>query len=268
MAYSGFSHVDQTSNPRSYVEKLDRTGSRPTWTAIKRRMTALLEIKPGCRVLDVGCGTGDDASAIAALVGRGGLAVGIDLSQTMLSEARSRHGPASLPLAFCLTRAEGLSFAEGSFDCCRCERVLQHLERPAAAIAEMARVVRPGGRVAVAEPDYGGMTIQGADPAVTRRLIARRSGHFRSGTVGRGLALLLRAAGFQGVTITLITDATESLSPGVLDVFRESFVEPARSAGDISANDGERWLHDLEDAGRTGRFRHATPIFVAGGRKG
>ncbi|HSX77055.1 MAG TPA: bifunctional 2-polyprenyl-6-hydroxyphenol methylase/3-demethylubiquinol 3-O-methyltransferase UbiG [Candidatus Saccharimonadia bacterium] len=97
----------------------------------------------GLRVLDLGCGGG---LTTACLVQRGVTVVGVDLSRASLHVA-SRHGrghghPKSV---FACGRAESLPFADASFDIVWCTDVLEHLSDLPAAIAQIARVLKPGG---------------------------------------------------------------------------------------------------------------------------
>src|SRR6266581_4620497 len=118
-------------------------------------------IRPGHAVLDVGCGAGDDLRSLAQLVGPTGRVVGVDNSETMLQEARERTR--GLPVECHTGDAHHLDFAADSFDSCRAERVLQHVEEPFQAFAEFVRVVRPGCRVVVADPDYGTLMVDATD---------------------------------------------------------------------------------------------------------
>ena len=98
---------------------------------------------PGTRLLDVGCGPGTITAAAAA---RGAQATGVDLAEGMLAVGRERHPHVEL-----LTGdAEQLPFGDASFDAVVGGFVLNHLPDPEAAIAEFARVLAPGGRLAVA----------------------------------------------------------------------------------------------------------------------
>src|SRR5919204_4769331 len=77
-----------------------------------------LQVTGGHWVLDVGCGTGDDVAALAAVVGPAGRAVGVDSSEAMIAEASSRHG-ALHGVSFELADAQQLPFESGQFDACR-----------------------------------------------------------------------------------------------------------------------------------------------------
>lgn len=265
--YSGFSNVDQSANPTRYIQRLDQTASRAVWQAIKQKMAGWLAVNRGDVVMDLGCGTGGDARWLAAQVGEFGRVIGVDISVTMLSEARARSTSLAVPVDYCLADAGGLSFADRTFHACRSERVLQHLEKPERAVNEMVRVLRNGGRIALAEPDYGGLVIRGANPTITGRILACRQAHFRAGTVGRALPSLLRKSGVEALMVTIIADEQETLDLWPIEALRATYVEPAMAHGAISHEEGARWLCDLEAADRRGSFRHAIPIFLVAGRK-
>jgi ubiquinone/menaquinone biosynthesis C-methylase UbiE len=98
---------------------------------------------PGVRLLDVGCGPGTITAAAAA---RGAHAVGVDLAAGMLAVGRERHPGLDLREG----DAEALPFADGTFDAVVGGFVLNHLPSVETAVAEAARVLAPGGRLAVA----------------------------------------------------------------------------------------------------------------------
>ncbi|MCB9078813.1 MAG: methyltransferase domain-containing protein [Anaerolineaceae bacterium] len=110
------------------------------------RVAEAAHIQPGQRVLDVACGTGVLARAAAERVGPEGEVVGLDINEGMLAVARKkaphiewRHGP-----------AEALPFEDDSFDVVVSQFALMFFEDRRAALSEMVRVLRPGGRLAVA----------------------------------------------------------------------------------------------------------------------
>ncbi len=92
-----------------------------------------LGLKRGAIVLDVGCGIGRDARELRLLVGAAGRVVGIDYSEEMIAEARRRSEVASFGPEFLVGEAHRISFHDDTFDACRADRVLQHLDDPRAA---------------------------------------------------------------------------------------------------------------------------------------
>lgn len=103
-------------------------------------------IQPGQRVLDVACGTGVLARTAAERVGRSGSVVGVDINEEMLAVAR-RTAP---DIDWRQARAEALPFADGEFDAVISQFGLMFFEDRAAALREMARVLRPGGHLVIA----------------------------------------------------------------------------------------------------------------------
>ena len=114
-------------------------------------------------MLDVGCGFGLETLRLAALA-RPGRVVGIDKSADFIAEAKARAAAASLAIDFDVGDADALPYPDASFDCVRAERLLIYLTDPAKAVAEMKRVAKPGGRIALIEPDFGTTTHQPARP--------------------------------------------------------------------------------------------------------
>jgi ubiquinone/menaquinone biosynthesis C-methylase UbiE len=110
----------------------------------------LLGLSPGDGVLDVGCGTGNFSRDFARSVGPGGLVVGIDLSETMLTRAVADTGDAGLEqVAYVRGDAERLPFRDQSFDGVCCFAAINLFADPMAALDSMTRVLTPGGRVAL-----------------------------------------------------------------------------------------------------------------------
>ena len=112
-------------------------------------IAGLAGVSPGSAVLDVACGTGALAVAAAERAAPGGQVVGLDANPEMLAVARRKP----VDVRWIEARAEALPFADASFDAVVSQFGLMFFEDPARALGEMRRVLRPGGRMAVAVCD-------------------------------------------------------------------------------------------------------------------
>ena len=114
----------------------------------RRIAQELLELAPGDTVLDVACGPGNFVRDFAKTVGRRGLVVGLDASPTMLARAvkDTRTAP---NVAYVRGDAVRLPFRDGGFDAICCFAALHFFDEPRAALEAMARVLAPGGRLAI-----------------------------------------------------------------------------------------------------------------------
>jgi demethylmenaquinone methyltransferase/2-methoxy-6-polyprenyl-1,4-benzoquinol methylase len=119
--------------------------------AWKAYAVAVADVRPGMRVLDIAGGTGDLARAFAGKVGAQGLVVLTDINESMLRVGRDRllDRGVALPTAVC--DAERLPWADASFDLVSVGFGLRNMTHKERALAEMARVLRPGGRLLVLE---------------------------------------------------------------------------------------------------------------------
>lgn len=264
---SGYSNIDNTNNPTKYVRRLDKQGASDLWLLIKAQMLSLLEVSKGDSVIDVGCGTGSDVRAIAQIVGESGRAVGVDSSTTMIQEAFRRSEGLNLPTEFYVGDAENLGFSDNSFDCCRVERVLQHLQNPQQSLLEIVRVANLGARIVIVEPDYGSIKIEGANPTITSKLIKRRCSHFRSPHIGMQLPLLYKRLGLVKIAVTVTQVVNENFEDDHEKFLLSKYVEPAVTTGVVSAQECHEWINDLKGAADQGNYRHTISLFIVSGRK-
>lgn len=259
----GFTAVDRQDDPASWARCVDLVRREPFYAAYKARAAALLAPRPGGRYLDVGGGTGDDARALASAARA--RAVVLDLSRTMASEARRRGLDAAV-----VGDGAALPFATGVFDGCRADRTFQHLAAPEAALRELVRVTRPGGRVVTADPDYDTQVVDVADQdqELARRVRRFRADHgLRNGTIAHRMAGLFAAAGLRDVRAEGATLVVRD--PTAVDhvLGLRTWAGSAHAHGLLSAEDAARWPVVLDEAIAAGRFLYAVTFFLTSGVK-
>jgi len=199
---TSFGRVDEQSDPDYFVRFVDEVNSMDNILQVEELATAELRLSPGDRVLELGCGAGDDSRALAAQVGPDGEVVGIDASEAMISVARQRSAGTGLPVSFHVGDAMQLDLPTDSFDAVRCERLLIHVPDAAVVLGEMVRVTRPGGRVVVVDIDMDGLLIDlpDTDPDLVRRAVHGMSDAMSTGQIGRQLPRRFGEAKLEDVT--------------------------------------------------------------------
>lgn len=216
---------------------------------------AALAARPGELAVDVGSGTGEEVQALARVTGE---AVGVEPVAGLRAEAARRAGAAGSPARFVAGDAYALPFDKSTVDVLRCERVFQHLSEPERAAAEIARVLRPGGRVVLLDSDWATTIVHPGDPELVQSLQRFWLGRSANPYAGRRLAGQLTAAGFEVVdqgSQALIQDprsVQEMLSVTGTAAVDEGVITPAQWA---------RFLAELETAAAAGDFHFSVTMF-------
>jgi len=260
-----FGRIDQTRDAAYFIRFLDEASAQPSMQAYKRHMNELLELKPGMEVLDVGCGTGDDARVMAERVAPTGLVVGIDNSQAMIEEAHRRAQGLS-NIAFRVIDAAKLPMHDECFHASRADRSLMHVPDSKQVLAEMIRVTKPGGRIVVFEVDFETLTIDAQDRLLARKIIHTWCDGFKNGWLGRSMPRILRELGLREISVT---PYVMILTPGMaLPLLGAATTQRAVQNGTVTLAEGQTWLAHLDELQRTGRFFSTMTGFLVAGRKG
>ena len=255
-------------NAKSPVAYLDKVSTLEPVKAYKRTTWELLKVQPGECILDVGCGTGEDAIAFARYMPRASKVVGIDRDLVMIAEAWRRVAGHTLPVEFKVADIHNLDFADNSFHGCRSDRVFQHLEDPARALSEMMRVLHPGGRIVISDPDWATLVIDGPDPKVTRKIVAFICDvQIRNSDMGRKLRSLFQrmklknimaSAGAVLITNFPLADQVWSLQKNAGE---------ALSAGAITEQEHTEWMRAVSHTTESNNFLGACTGFIVSGVK-
>ena len=166
-------------------------------------------LRSGMHLLDCGCGPGTIAAGLARHLFEGSV-VGIDISANQVETAQRRALANGLDNAhFQVGSVYKLPFPDESFDAVFAHGLLQHLIDPIAAIAEMHRVLRPGGCIGVRDDDVGSLILAPASPEMDRVLQVLQGVMRLSGgdpTIGRRYRTLLRCGGFHDIYMSATTE--------------------------------------------------------------
>ncbi|ARZ71669.1 methyltransferase domain-containing protein [Streptomyces sp. HU2014] len=229
-----FSDVDKAPSPGAYEAYLELAERSAPVTALRAHIAQRLGRPPGHGV-DVGCGTGH---AVAELRAAGLSVIGVDRSNSLVRTARTRFGGSA-----CLVGdAMALPFPDGRLGWYRAERLLIHLPDAGHALEEARRVLRPGGRVVLADPDFATLAVASGHAATTGPATEAFTRALADGRAGARHETLLRRAGF--------TDRATSTVRLVFTTFAEAWpllVEPACAAGTAAGVLGPEQVRALRE---------------------
>lgn len=263
----GFRHVDETGSVSRFADCLIRQNEHDTFIHYKEQSFAFLNCNPGKSILDVGCGAGFDLLRLKALVGKTGKVVGADESMSLIELAAQRVRKAEVPIEFVVGDAKRLPWADGTFDGCRIDRSLQHIQGPEEALAEMCRVTKRGGRVVASEPDWGTYVLGSTRDPHTMASVEEWSNRIQNPFVGRELPEMLLEIGLRNLEIkanVLLTrgfEQTEMICD--LEPFSSSLVE----AGKVASRDAEQWWREKNRLNQEGGFIALLTVVTVGGAK-
>jgi SAM-dependent methyltransferase len=257
---AGFRDVDGSQDADAYLAYLDSVGE--VFRDVIRFGVDALHLGAGGAVLDVGCGHGACLSLLAQRVGRSGRVAGIDASAAMVAAARRRVAAQGLAAVVQRGDARELPFGDSVFDAARIDRVLMFVRDPQGALAELARVVRPGGRLCVTEGDVGTHAIDADDVATTRTMLAALSDRSPQGWIGRRLRSMALDLGWKDVELQLVPILSTSYAEWNDRLGVESQAALAVSQGLVTQEAVASWLDDLRTRDAQGRFTATALLFV------
>jgi SAM-dependent methyltransferase len=270
---AGFERVDDQSDPSFLVNTMDQTARWPSIIAMRAFEAEQLALGPGDALLDLGCGRGEVACALAPRVQPGGRVVGIDASEAMLADARARADAAGVEVTFRIGDGLDLGEPDASFDAVRAERVLQWIPDTDAAVAELVRILRPGGRISLIDTDWRTLAVDIPDldaaMAVVRALVRDRG---TAAAAGGRLVNLCRDTGLTDITVEPTTHAwtawdpdTEPAPSGFFPL--DGILPQLIDAGDLDPDHCATFLDQVHAAAREGAFFMSLTMFAVAARK-
>jgi arsenite methyltransferase len=220
-----------------------------------------LGAQPGERILDAGCGPGFYVAETLERVGPEGSVAGVDASEAMLAVAARRcEGHANV--SFHEGDVTALPVPDSDFDRALSVQVLEYVADIPAALGELLRVLRPGGRLLIWDVDWATVSWHSRDPARMERFLAAWDEHLADPSLPRTLAARMREAGFEDVEMEghafATSDLTEETYAGALVPLM---------AGYVGTTEAEDWAEEQRELQRRGESYFACMQFCFTGTR-
>ncbi|MEE9274356.1 MAG: methyltransferase domain-containing protein [bacterium] len=236
------------------ARRVEAVYTTPDVAAQRAALLQALALRPGEDVLDIGSGPGFLAREMAEAVGASGRVEGIDASAPMISLAAGRCAD-SPNVSFREGDALRLPYPDAAFDAAVSSQVYEYVADIGGALAEMRRVLRPGGRALILDTDWGSLVWNAGDRERAARVLAAWDEHLADPRLPRTLSARLRAAGFEILrreTLPLFNPEwdPDTYSAGMVDLI-VPFVIGRRG---VTKEEAKAWSADLRATGERGEY--------------
>jgi ubiquinone/menaquinone biosynthesis C-methylase UbiE len=247
--------------PDYLIDFLDFLDNQPGIQSLRAAVAKRLRLSAGQRVLDLGCGIGGATFPLAEITGSAGLAAGVDINAPLL-EVASRRAAGRSELQFRIGDACAIPYPDGFFDAAQTERVFLYLPDRAAALHEIKRVVKPGGRLCLVDTDLDSTAIYSSQTAQTRKMTSIFAGSVPNANSGRELPTLARQAGLTDIEID--TYAFASPYEFLLRSMSGALYNAAEK-GIVSRGEVDEWLSEQASLNANGDFFQVWIFVVVAG---
>jgi ubiquinone/menaquinone biosynthesis C-methylase UbiE len=237
-------------------QRLEAVYLTPDIVRQRKEVLAALALRPGETVLDVGSGPGLLMADMADLVGPEGHVTGIDLSDSMLALSRRRFADPPLRERISILKADAtrLPFKTGQFDAAVSTQVYEYVPDVDRALAELFRVLRPGGRVLILDTDWDSLVWNTLDPTLSDRFIEAWTMRFAHPHLPRTLQHRLRNAGFRILRCDVLVLLNDTYDPNTYSLTNGEIMAEFVQHHGLSASDVADWKQSLRELGTQGQY--------------
>jgi len=221
--------------------------------ARRKKILKALELTTGDRALDVGSGPGNQAFEMSPIVGDSGHIDGVDSAEGAIKIARQRCSELK-NVNFQVGEATNLPFNNETFDVVMSSKVFEFLDDVAAAIAEMYRVLKPGGRVLIHDTDWGATLWYSRDPVRMARIMEIWDRHLADPHLPQTLNRKLAVAGFKNMCTDPFVQIETKYDPNSVSGVLMSFIEGYAVSQGVAQSEASDWTEDLRAIGSNGDY--------------
>ena len=246
----------ETEAVERLIQRLENRGKDAVFARLLHGYIAKLDLDDAPRILEVGCGTGVVTRTLAQHPGFAGVVVGADQSPVLIEHARALAEQASLGhrVEYDIQDAHQLSYPDATFDIAVAHTLISHVTDPRQVVRELARVVRPDGRVVIFDGDYASLTYACNDETLGRRMDhALGAATFNNRIIMRTLPQLFAEAGL-AMDESIAEVVSEIGSGSFFRSFAETYAPNVKTARLVPDDEVDSWLAEQDAAMGSNKF--------------
>ncbi|MBY0272314.1 MAG: methyltransferase domain-containing protein [Alphaproteobacteria bacterium] len=261
--FKEFANLDMSENADYLIKSMDVMSSLESIKAIKYRALDSMCLRPGDRVLEVGCGHGEDAEALGAIVGDTGSVIAIDASKRMIDEAAQRSTQSNVE--YLQTDAYDLNYSDHIFSACHADRLLVSHEDYRGLFKEILRLIKQNGVVCFTDVDALSIILTPFN-FITKIILEQIHKSFVNPYMGRILPELFIENGLREIKIIPETSMIRSFET-LSEIFQFSQVaDSAIEEGKLTRDLSSQWFKEMYQAEKEEKFLYCVTFFTVLGK--